>query len=867
MCLIVFVLMIAIIIPTQINIGYSATGAIRINRTTASAPNQQVTAGDTVNLYFGDQSIMWSGNQFYLLLSRDLSTTVSSGDYIYSPMFSVTNLQSSSSSYYSNNEGSWVIGNNWVNGTFANNMPAGRYTVKAFDFGAAGSQTDTGSVAVTDTYITVTAPQIDQFTFQITPNEGPGGVPVRFSGSGYPALSTIDIAYYDPTYSEYRIWRRETTDASGSFSFTAEIPDLGKSNYQGDNPETFNRVQFKTQYQGLTYSFASYNQYARGLKTIGGQTAYGLYGNNTNLVSTVNVKVGDTFKISGKWFHPGIVYVLLDSKVTVGTVTRDQWDDAIRLGSTIANNLGYFETTVTIPNSIDAGEHYIAIEDSADTLIVKILITSGTLQISPSSGTGGATVRFTGSGYPALSTVDLSYRDTLYGSWNYWTSIQADAAGNINLSVKMPDLKNKGSAGDYYESSSQITFRSEVNGRAYSYADYTQYARGLKQVGSKTATALFGSSTNFVNYDLKVKSGDTITISGRYFHPGVIYVRWDGETAAGTVTADQWRNAAIIGTTIANAQGSFDVSITIPASHNGNHWVSIEDSQTNFVIQLPVSDTAPPQPTPTQPTSTPTTTPTPTTQPTATPSPNKPTPTINLQCKSTHIDSGFRVDLSGTISNNNIGLANKALQLYISKDGGRTWEPLTLVNTNNEGQFNAVWVSSTSGIFSFKAEHTADSEYNGVTATINFAIEPATEGNIKENVFTISSNSTISQLNFNSETSELSFRANGDTGTTGYVNVNVPKTLINDISNLKIYLDGKQIAFSSSQGSDTWTITITYSHSTHTIVMNLSGGAQNPNNPQITSWTIIVAGIIAGTVLITVAIATVALKKKRHNKN
>jgi len=109
MCLIVFVLMIAIIIPTQINIGYSATGVIRINRTTASAPNQQVTAGDTVNLYFGDQSIMWSGNQFYLLLSRDLSTTVSSGDYIYSPMFSVTNLQSSSSSYYSNNEGSWVL--------------------------------------------------------------------------------------------------------------------------------------------------------------------------------------------------------------------------------------------------------------------------------------------------------------------------------------------------------------------------------------------------------------------------------------------------------------------------------------------------------------------------------------------------------------------------------------------------------------------------------------------------------------------------------------------------------------------------------------------------------------------------------------
>ena len=68
-------LTIAILIPTQISLVYSSAGAIRINRTTASIPNQQVNAGDNVNLYFGDQGIMWSGNEFYLLLSHDLSTT------------------------------------------------------------------------------------------------------------------------------------------------------------------------------------------------------------------------------------------------------------------------------------------------------------------------------------------------------------------------------------------------------------------------------------------------------------------------------------------------------------------------------------------------------------------------------------------------------------------------------------------------------------------------------------------------------------------------------------------------------------------------------------------------------------------------
>ncbi|MCL1977468.1 MAG: hypothetical protein FWG55_05130 [Candidatus Bathyarchaeota archaeon] len=843
--LLIFACVMAIIIPTQISIVNSSAGMIRINRTTASALNQQVTAGDNVNLYFGDPSITWSGSQFYLFLSRDLSTTASSGDYVYSPAFSVANLQSPYSTPYSNNDGSWVIGSNWVNGTFASNMTAGRYSVKAFDFGAAGSVTDTGTVAVTDTFITVNTPQTDQFNFQITPNEGPGGIPVKFSGSGYPAFSTIDIAYYDPTYSEYRAWRKETTDASGSFSFTAEMPDLGKSNYQGDNPETFNRVQFKTQCQGLTYSFATYNQYARGLKTIGDQTAYGLYGNNSNLISTVKVKAGDTFTITGKWFHPGAIYVLLDSKATVGTVTHSQWNDAIRIGSAIANNLGNFEAKVTIPDSTDGGEHYIAIEDSDDTLIVKILVTSGSLQISPSSGPGGAKIQFTGSGYPPSSSVDINYRDNLYSSWNYWTTIRADTAGNINLSVEIPDLKNSCYSGDSYETYTQISFMSEVNGRAFAFADYTQYARGLKQVGSKTASALYGSSTNFANYDLKVKSGDSITISGRYFHPGVIYVRWDGEAVVGTVTADQWRNASIIGTSVANAQGSFEVTITIPTSDNGNHWVSIEDSQTNFIIQLPVSDSAAPQPTPT-------------------PNPDKPTPVINFQGKSTPIDNGFRVDISGILSNNNVGLADKAIQVYNSKDGGRTWETLTIVNTDNEGKFSVSWVSSSSGIFLFKAECAADIEYNWAITTVNVAIEPASESNSKENVFTMTSNSTISQLSFNSETSELSFKASGETGTTGYVSVNMPKTLINNISNLKVYLDGNELTFSSSQESDTWTITITYTHSTHTIVMNLAKDSQNQNNPQLPTEIIIVASII-GAILIAAAIVTTR-KKKHHNQ-
>ncbi|MCL2642666.1 MAG: hypothetical protein FWD52_04035 [Candidatus Bathyarchaeota archaeon] len=868
--LLIVMLIVAIIVPSQIGFVHSATGAIRVNSTTTSVSNQQVIAGDNVNLYFGDSSIKWAGHNFYLLLSRDLATTFSTGDHVYSPMFSVAALQDSSVKYYSNNEGAWVIGNNWVNGTFASNMATGRYSVKAFDFSSAGTETDTNTVAVTDTFITVNTPPPGQFTFQITPNEGPGGVPVQFSGSGYPPNTAIDIAYYDQAYLEYRAWKRETTNASGSFSFTAAIPDLGKSNQQGDTPETFNRVQFKTQHQGLTYNFATYDQYARGIKSIGDHSAYGLYGNGSNLVSTFKAKAGDTFTITGKWFHQGVVYVLLDSVTVMGTVTRNQWsNDAIQIGSGITNSLGHFEATVTIPKATSGGEHYISIEDAQSSLILKILITDGTFEISPSSGSGGANIQFTGSGYPPLRDVDITYRDGLYGSWNYWTTVEADATGNINVDAKIPDLKKNGYAGDYDPISSQIMFRTESNDKIYAYATYTQYARGLKQVGSQTATGLYGGSTNFANYGMKVKPGDTLTISGHYFHPGVIYVRWDGQAVVNTVTPDQWTTAEKIGNTITNAQGSFDITIQIPQANNGLHWVSIEDSQTNFIIRLlvetPTTPTPSPSPSPSTDTGSPST-PKPSPSPSTPPSTDKPTPAINLQCKSVPIDAGYRVEISGTCSNNNAGIANKAIQLYNSKDGGKTWEPLSLVTTNNEGKFNAVWVSLTSGTFLIKAECTATTEYNSATATVNVVIEPILGNNHNGvNVFTLTSNSTISQLVFNSKNSELSFTASGTSGSTGYVSVNIPKTLINDLTNLKVYLDGKELAYSNnSQEPDTWIITITYTHSTHTITLNFNN-TQN-QNLQPTQIIIIAAIIIIGITIATVAI-TRTQKKKPQKQN
>ena len=845
--LIIIVLAVAILIPTQIALVSSSYGFIRINSKTTSIPGQQVNAGGNISLYFGD--VTWAGSQFYLFQSQDLSTQLSPGDYIYSPRFSITNLiNPNTKTNYSNDDGYWTIGNNWVNGSFAW-TPTGSYSVKAFD-------DVSETVAVTDTHIIVNAVAY-QTSFQISPVSGPGGVNASFTGSGYSALTIIDVAYYDQTYSAWRFWRAVPTNQSGGFSFYGIIPDLGRSNYQGDSSEITSRLQFRTQSRtsGLPYSYATYDQYARGLKRVGNQTAYGLFGNNSNLASTVKVKVGETLLITGKWFNPSdVIYILLDSKAVVGSVSGNQWlNSTLQIGQSTANSLGYFEATATIPNDIDGGEHFLAVEDSQSKLIVKIMITAGTLQISPAAGGGGATVQFTGSGYPAFANVRLSYRDTTYSTWNYWTNITANSAGNINFNVEIPDLGKSAYSGDSYNASNRLSFRTEVNGRIYAFADYTQYARGLKRVGGQTATYLYGDCTNFSQIDnLKVKVGDSLTISGAWFHPGVVYIRWDGVAVVGTVTSSEWSNASIIGTTIAGTSGSFDTTVIIPQADAGNHYLAIEDAQTKLRIQLQVTPSPAPSPTYSpSPTASPT--------PTQTPTPNKPTPTIAVSCQSTSTANNFRVEINGILSGNGAGLANKAVQLYYSNNGGSSWESLTMVNTANDGKFTAVWMPSVSGISLIKAVCEGNTEYNQASTIVNFAVTPAP----KQSVFSVTSNSTITQLGFNSATKELSFNATGPSGTKGYVSINIPKTLVNDFSDLKVYLDGNEVTFTGELQIDTWIITFYYEHSTHTIVMDLSGTENSSNSPS--QLPIYAIAIVVAIVII--AVASVAVLKKKHRNN
>ncbi len=88
-------------------------------------------------------------------------------------------------------------------------------------------------------------------------------------------------------------------------------------------------------------------------------------------------------------------------------------------------------------------------------------------------------------------------------------------------------------------------------------------------------------------------------------------------------------------------------------------------------------------------------------------------------------------------------------------------------------------------------------------------------------VFSVESNSTISELGFNTTDWTLGFTATGLNGTTGCVKVTVAKSLVGNPSDIRVLLDGEQQEFSVASIDDSWLLSFTYQHSTHQVAVDL----------------------------------------------
>jgi hypothetical protein len=301
---------------------------------------------------------------------------------------------------------------------------------------------------------------------------------------------------------------------------------------------------------------------------------------------------------------------------------------------------------------------------------------------------------------------------------------------------------------------------------------------------------------------------------------------------------------------IPDIAGAYLCTITYPGETlDGNVYTRCQ-SNISFLVD------------PSLPTATPAPTPLPTPEPTPASNSNSTQgieTTLNVNCQSSTTYSNFRVNIQGTLTAYNSEVSDAPIQLSYSVDGGNSWTPLTFVSTDDNGAFQAVWTPLVTGNYFLRATFEGDSELASASTTVHFAVLPFEDNS----VFSVTSNSTVTTLAFNSTSQELSFKVSGETGTTGFVNVYVSKALMSDASNLIVYFDQELLPPVTQSIGDSWIVSFTYHHSIHTVALALNSG---PSNIQMQTQNAlyIAAGVASAFLAIAVVIV---LKKKAKRKD
>jgi hypothetical protein len=215
---------------------------------------------------------------------------------------------------------------------------------------------------------------------------------------------------------------------------------------------------------------------------------------------------------------------------------------------------------------------------------------------------------------------------------------------------------------------------------------------------------------------------------------------------------------------------------------------------------------------------------------------------LTLSSLSSTSYSSFKVEIRGNLTSNKIALTGSPILISYSIAGSNSWQDLASVNTKFDGSFLAEWLPSATGNYLINATFQGDSSHSSTSTVVNLAVMPSSDQNAQD-VFSVSSNSTVSNLAFNSTSNELSFSVTGPQGTTGYLDAYVAKSLIGDISHLKVYLDGNQQNYTVAAQQDSYIIHFTYHHSTHLVILNL-GKTQSKNTLDYSQLILIIGAVI-----------------------
>ena len=216
---------------------------------------------------------------------------------------------------------------------------------------------------------------------------------------------------------------------------------------------------------------------------------------------------------------------------------------------------------------------------------------------------------------------------------------------------------------------------------------------------------------------------------------------------------------------------------------------------------------------------------------------------ISVSTNAEEAQIGYLVDVSGVLTNQNgEPLNDKTIILSNSIPGVTTWTPIAVATTDSNGFYSATWMPTATGKFAIKAEWKGDETYASTFAVKNISVTRS-----ESSLFFAESNSTLSSLSFNSTSKEISFTVSGPSGTTGYVRLLISKTLMGNLSDFGVHIDGREVEFTVTSTGDFQSLHFEYTHSTHDVNIKLL----RTSVPEFPSW-IILPFLLSASVYIVI---------------
>jgi len=228
---------------------------------------------------------------------------------------------------------------------------------------------------------------------------------------------------------------------------------------------------------------------------------------------------------------------------------------------------------------------------------------------------------------------------------------------------------------------------------------------------------------------------------------------------------------------------------------------------------------------------------------------------ISISTSSSSTFVGFKVNIAGTLRDMyGSGLRNETVVLYYTISEIGTWVPIASATTDNSGLYVATWIPPATGYFTIRAEWQGDAIH--VETSNSTKLSSLNYNN--QYVFSVESNSTVLGLAFNTTDWKLAFTVTGPDGTKGYVKAIIAKTLVANVADVRVYLNGDQLNYTSTSLDDSWLLHFTYTHSTHGVIISLRTASVPLEIPFGSALTY---GIIIAAVVI---VAFVIVLKKKH---